>query len=846
MTKIKHTKLFSGILIICGFFSTSTSLCTPPVQNASSTQKPIASPLLTKPASIASILNWVSDKKNTDLCEGQFHTPSVLKKNFPAPNINDPRIDATSTGPDNTLKLNGTSTLQGKITIAQPDLKHAGRIAHSTRALITRKDGKIEAIELPKPFSLEEANLLIKGLSGSITPPNNSYILNTVNYRIKPAATKNGTATPTRTYWGKAQQIHHQSDGKIELKNATCSTCNPKHASWYLKAQRITFHPEKQYAVAKNMVLYFNHIPTLYLPYIVFPTDYSRHSGFLFPSFAYKKHGGSYYQQPYYWNIAPNYDATITPGLYKKSGLQINTLFRFLTRHSNGKIYLSYLPHDSGFDQYKSTINQSGITGKDTYLSQLNKMSNKRAYLSAQSLLNLSPNLTATINLNAVTDPYFFRDFRTPKSNNQSSQLTNQIALNYTNQHWQFFNVFSAYQALHRIDTPAISNQYQRLPELDFNGNYEHLAGPLFTSLNGQYVNFLYHSKFSPVSADKNIGQRLHLEPILGMKFKSAKGYIIPSISLDMTAYRSQLASQNTLRPKSNHSITIPITSVDSGMFLEKNLNWNKNHYWQTLEPRLKYTYIPYRNQSQLPLFDTAITPFDFSSLFSNNQFSSFDRLQNTNQFSLGVTSRILNQKDASQLIQTDLGVAYFMSPQKVCLTPQCQAIKEHVSPLYADLNFGPIKNLTVTTAAAWNLKNHYLDNASLSLQYSKPNKQAADLSYIESHDNGKLVKFGATTPLTRHLSTLGYIEYDLSKKKNNHYLLGFQYDTCCWTAQIIYDNPFPNTTTTPQNLKYLYKNSIYFQFMLKGLGSFGHGTGSANSVLATNIPDFNNPFQKN
>ena len=839
MNKKTHYKALLSALFAPFFFYSPPSFCRP-IQPQT---KPLPSTAHT--GTIANSLNWVRDQEKNNLCRGHFHTPKTLLQQGPPPSIKNTPIELHATGPNTIKPNNGISTLRGQVTLGQPSIQHAGRIAHTTQALVNRNNGTIQSIKFPQSFSLQQANLLIKAASGSFFPGTDSYTFNSVLYHLKPISKPQTTEPPARTYWGKAQQYQRLPNGNIVLKNATCSTCNPQHASWYLKAPSVIFHPKQQYAVAKNMLLYFHHIPVFYFPYFIFPTDNSRHSGFLFPSFSFKKHGNSYYQQPYYWNLAPNYDATITAGIYKNSGLQLSTLFRYLTPSASGQVFFSFLPHDSEFDHYKTSIRQSGITGKDTYINALDKMNDKRGFISTQSTWALSQNLSASLNLNTVTDPYFFRDFKTPQATNQNNQLTNQIQLNYTSQHWQMYNILSAYQPLHRIDSAVISNQYQRLPEIDFNGNYDHITGPVFISLNGQYVNFLYHSQFDPVTLEKNTGQRLHLAPSIGIKWSNSEGYITPQLSFDMTAYHSQLATPLAPRPQFDASRTIPVTSIDSGLFLEKSLNLGQHHYWQTLEPRLKYTYIPYRNQDQFPVYDTAITPPGFSSLFSDNQFTGFDRLQNTSQFSLGLTSRFLKQKDASEVLQTDLGVAYFMTPQKVCLTNQCQPESPHVSPLYTDLSFNPSSNLTVTAAAAWKIKNRYMDNASLSLQYHNQTKQAADITYIDSHDSGQLIKIGATTPLTSQLSTLGYVEYNINKKQSNHYLLGIQYDTCCWTAQLIYDNPFVNAQTTPSNLNYMYKHSIYFQFMLKGLGSFGHGTGSAESVLATNIPDFDNPFKK-
>jgi LPS-assembly protein len=796
---------------------------------------------------LANTLNWIVNKSNKNLCNGSFEM--LDKKELKNPNPLPDGSTSFTTTADN-FKYNhqsGKEVLTGNVKLFQPDDVQASRITKTDKAIIQNDNDDNKTITLPYPLSIEDFNSLTKAKSGTIhtTAKKTTSTLHQAKFRFKNQPNKK-ISTPPITYWGTAKTYIKRANGNIELTDATCSTCNPTHPSWSLHAKKIIIHHQKKYAEASNMTLYFHHIPVFYLPYIIFPTDTSRHSGLLSPSITYSKNKGFVYQQPIYWNIAPNYDATITPGFYSKKGLQINTLFRYLTPNSNGNLYVSIFPSDKGFKKYKQDISQQGITGKDEYLKQLSDASTNRGYISMQSNMNITSKLKANVNINYATDPYYLRDYSVDQSLYQTNQLYNSLNLTYSSTHWNVYNTFQTIQVLHRIDSTAISDQYQRLPEIDFNGNYDHVQGPLFFNLDGQYVNFAYHSAFTPLTKDMPIGNRLHLKPQIGAKFSSAYGYITPSISLDTTAYRSQLAQIASARSTFDKSRATPITSIDSGLYFEKSLQLKHKQYWQTLEPRLKYTYIPYKNQDAFPNFDTTTPTPGFSTLFSDNAFSSFDRLQNTSQLSLGISSRLLQQKDASQILEADAGLAYYQQPQKVCLTNNCTPVKAHVSPFYTQLTFNPTGRLSLTGATAWNIKDHYLDNASATVTYTGEKNNTMNVSYIENHNSSNIITAGISRSINKNLSALGYINYDIHNKRPQSYFFGLQYDTCCWTTQLVLDQEYAgiDPQSSANNPQSRYNRSIYIQFMLKGLGSFGKG--NAADLLATNLPGFSNPFKQN
>ncbi|MCX7126312.1 MAG: LPS-assembly protein LptD, partial [Gammaproteobacteria bacterium] len=273
---------------------------------------------------------------------------------------------------------------------------------------------------------------------------------------------------------------------------------------------------------------------------------------------------------------------------------------------------------------------------------------------------------------------------------------------------------------LDQFNTP-VQNQYTRLPELDFSAAYPQFIPNFNFNLSAQAVKFDYQSDFTPLTYQLPIGERLHFQPSISRPFTWSSFYITPQLTGDSTSYFSELPSTGpiALRPDFNANRTLPIFDIDSGLYFDRQTEIGGKSYIQTLQPRVFYLYTPYVNQNAYPNFDTLLLPFSTANLYSLNEFSGFDRLQNANQLSLGLSSNLLRSTDASDALSAQLGlIDYFTNPQ-VCLSQQdCSIVSQTISPITGNLTWNPNALWEINTQAAWDTALGEVNNAQMGAEY--------------------------------------------------------------------------------------------------------------------------------
>ena len=224
--------------------------------------------------------------------------------------------------------------------------------------------------------------------------------------------------------------------------------------------------------------------------------------------------------------------------------------------------------------------------------------------------------------MNYVTDSYFLRDYAVSQNQLLANQLLNRALVNYSGDHWQGSFLLQAYQTLHPYNGTAASNQYRRLPEVNFTGNY--FLSNYAVNLSGELVDFTYQSDFNPLTYKKPVGLRVHLSPSVSRVFDYGAGYITPRVTIDNTSYEEQPAAKapNQPRPTAALNRTLPMIDVDTGLYLQRDFSWQQKAYLQTFEPRLFYLYVPYLNQDKYPVFDAQLLPFSYTQLFTLNEYT--------------------------------------------------------------------------------------------------------------------------------------------------------------------------------------------------------------------------------
>jgi LPS-assembly protein len=826
---------------------------------------------------VAAVLGWVADPQ-ANLCRGYFSQPqSLLEVHNPAAVTRSP-TKISYAGPG-VLAQYGQSTVTEHVVVTQP-----GRIAKADKAVIYRnpQNGRIDYIRLEGNVKVQEYGKLVAGPYCVVRFDQHTLEAGPSVYHLyeDPQQLRYHTLIHPYDAWGTADKTVRDAQGLVHLTNATYTTCAPINPSWQISAGKIVLDQQSGFGTAYHMMLRFYDVPLLYAPVYTFPIDNRRKTGFLTPEISYQdknKHNGTgngvSLGLPYYWNLAPNYDLTTTPRIIQTRGFELNSLFRYLAGpQSSGQVYVSLVPYDPAFRQFRQdTLNSPPIAPPDVsltpYLNDLSGDSDFRGFFHWQEKNQFTDQLSGHLLLNYVTDDYYFQDFGTSYAHLIANQLPNQADMKYQSEHWSVVSLLQGYQTLHIIGqdaNPAV-DQYSRLPEIDITGDYADLGPGVNFSLSAQSVNFAYDSNYEPTTLEQPIGERLHLRPTLTRPFYTSGGYFTPQIALDSTSYGAQLAASEdgSTRPSFSASRNLPIVDVDSGLYFDRPIRWDQYSYLATLEPRLFYLYVPLQDQNKYPNFDSALLPFTFPQLFDINRFTSYDRLENANQMSFGLTSRVLNSNTTEQKLKMDFGFGYYLQSPQVCLDPtdcntstfQYVSPNSHITPLVGQLTYYPWRDWSTTASYAYDSSLGQTNNAQVGIDYNHLQAEVFKLSYLYVREqngdpqdnfglsnNTNLISSGVAWPLSEHWSGLAYGAYNISKQRPDTYYGGLQYDSCCWTLRFIASRSFVSQASTDSGKPInQFQNSYYVQLQLKSLGNIGVGP---SNLLRNTLSGYADPFK--
>ncbi len=800
---------------------------------------------------LADLLGWRDNQHPDRLCRGGYSLPSYIKKN---PQIDrNASIQITAEGPE-TLKLDGVSELQDNIVIQQ-----AGQLIHADKALIFRNDESkaIEKVVLSGLVRIYQGKSLLICDQATIT-------LNPRKATISQLAYHYTSIGSSVNAWGTAKKGVQTADQVTTLQQASYSTC-PLNSipAWQISAGKIVLDKAHNIGKAYNALLRVKNIPVLYSPYYSFQLNGQRKTGLLTPVYGHNTDSGNYLGLPIYFNLAPNYDLTLTPQYYGDRGFKANASFRYLSESSQGHISASILPNDTLFGEFRqnaiNTYSQPPYNPivYQPYLEELESENNLRGMLVMENHSTFSPTLNLRYYINLVSDPYYLSNITSGSIINDplANDLLNLLQLQYSNSTWDSSAYLETYQTLHLItqiqDQAQVLDQYSRYPSLNAY-HYKALNNYFASQFSSDFNYFTYDNFNEP---DKPTGARLHLRPGLLMTLQNSTGYIKPQIWLDNVIYSLSDTNETS---SANTSRTLPILDIDSGLHFFREFQWGEKTYQQSLEPRLFYLYVPYKNQDDLPNFDTIQLPFFFDQLFSLNTFEGVDRIENANQVSLGVTSRIISHEQNRQLLSFDLGSIYYLDQPKVCLTSDCSIKTRHFSPIITDFSFHPSKEFALSTSYAWDPETHETNNASFGLAYHRDTKRVLNLSYVfvgandnslstfssdseadQYTNNSSHLVASAAWPLSERWSILGQSDYNLDLERLDTLYAGLEYNSCCWQVRFVVQELFDSSTVSASDgsLENNYNTGYFIQINLKGLASFGTG---GNGSIRSAIPGYN------
>lgn len=578
---------------------------------------------------------------------------------------------------------------------------------------------------------------------------------------------------------GTSEVLTQKNKNWRRFKKATYTTCPPGSNAWALKGRKVILEDDKGEGTGKHVFLKLKDVPVFYTPYLSFPLDDRRKTGFLVPTYGHSQESGTDVRVPFYWNIAPNYDATITPRYLSRRGVQMIGEFRYLTPSHQGKLDAEYLPSDNKFDN------------------------RNRAFYSLEHRGKLAPRISIGARAKHVSDKTYFDDLGSSLSVTSTTHLEQTANASYAGNGWSLTTLVQNFQTVDE-SIPNQDRPYKRMPQLLFNMSPK--PAPLGTrvGLRAETVRF--------DQDDRVRGTRIDLKPEFSRPFTGSAYFVTPTASLRYTTYN---LDDQAPGESSSPSRTTPILSLDSGLFFDRDIPWTSKRMVQTLEPRLFYLYVPDDNQDDLPVFDTAKYDFNFGQLFRDNRFSGADRQGDANQVSVALTSRILDPASGVEKISGSIGSIVYFRDREVVL-PGETSETDSTSNVVAGLRLDPTEAWQVSSGIQWDPNTVRVDRGSVNLRYWPDKGHLANLSY--QYRRGVLNQIDASSLWYLTPSWHGVFRYwySLRDDKLLEALGGVEYESCCWAFRTLV-RKFVNTSEGDQT------TAIMFQLELKGLTSVGH-----------------------
>ena len=609
---------------------------------------------------------------------------------------------------------------------------------------------------------------------------------------------------------GGAEHIEmHGSQGS--LYGATYSTCPPEDRRWELRAQRIDVDTDAGTGVARNATLRVGRVPVLYVPWFPFPIDDRRRTGLLSPSIALSGRNGFDYRQPYYLNLAPNYDATLTPRLMTSRGLQLGAQFRYLTYTGRGVFDFAVLPNDKLTDRDRQKEIDEGVP-------EANRRKDNRAFFRFVGNQNVNRTWQARANLNWISDPRYLEDFNNNLNGLTPFSVTSDIGIYGHSRYWDA-GISADYKQLADYTINRALLPYNRLPRAFLRWD-QPLTRWFDVGVDAEAVRFQ-----DPVKAG---GSRVDFKPFVSMPLQGASWFITPTLAWRYTGYR--LDQGKAPGGNTTPSRSLPIASVDAGLYFDRNMNWGGETYLNTLEPRLFYLRVPYRDQSDLPLFDTRPLTFSWGQLFRDNRYTGADRQTDANQLTLALTSRFIRQSDGREKLSASIGQIKYFDPSQVTV-PGEQAVQRGSSAWVADSTWSVNDRWTIGGSYQWDPKFRRQDLASVRTRYLIGDDGIVNLGYRYRRNLLKQVDLSFLYPINDSWSVVGRYYYSLYRKASPNPLLdqqpkllegilGVQWDSCCMAVRLVGRRYI-------QNREGDVNSAIQLEIEFKGLGSAGPDTES-------------------
>jgi len=708
------------------------------------------------------------------------------------------------------VTANSTKASSDKVAVLEGDVQisQGSRQIKSDFATI---DQNAQKVTLKGNVEFREPGILLKGEDANVDIANSNVTINNATYVIHQASIR-----------GAAKKLSKSDQGDIIIDEASYSTCEPGDSSWQLVTKQIEIDQKTGWATIKNARFEIKDIPVFYFPYIKFPIDDRRSSGLLIPDIDINQDNGLDIAQPIYWNIAENYDSTISPRYIQHRGFGIEADFRLLNRWSKSRVSGAFLGNDKGGDD-ADEINP--ITGLHPY------EGDDRYMLNFDHVGGIDRPWSTFVDYNSVSDTDYVRDLGNMTIDETSQTHIKQRAYaRYETNHWNYQIASEDYQSV----TRGLTDQYSILPSVDVDGYYR-FDNNLVLNLSNRYTVFSHNNP------NKVEGSRRRLDYSLTWDQHWRWGYFKPKVELKHLAYNLDYPSQ--IRPMGvdqNPEVTIPVYSFDTGIFFERSLNW-LNGVTQTFEPRLMYLHSGYKDQSVLPDFDTREFTPSYDRLFRDTRFVGGDRISDDQRLTLGITTKLIDPDSGQEKFRASIAQSVYYADRKIMLSTiptaeELAGMGRGRSAIALEVAARITNNWRFTSELVYDDLDNHLEKTGFSARYNDRKKRIFNFTYrytrraARAYDgqlidqNIKQTNISGLVPLTPNLNLVGRWNHDFTNNRELEVFAGFEYHNCCWrTSLFAYRSLRRDDELLFPEEELKARNGFAFKIEFKGLGGSGN-----------------------